>query len=187
MNRFFSKLDLRDIKINSEGSHYPPDAEEETADVEQATQEDLNGHSSAEDQRLETETVEAAAPAEAPTEANSADGVTEVTQVTTEIATAAYVTADGDLLATDGEVLKVSARSRPSAVAGAIAGVVRETGHAEVQAIGAGATNQAIKAAAIAREYLRETGIDAVCIPAFIDVTIDNEDRTAIRLVIEPR
>ncbi|MDQ4044950.1 MAG: stage V sporulation protein S [Chloroflexota bacterium] len=85
------------------------------------------------------------------------------------------------------EVLKVSARSRPSAVAGAIAGVVREYGRAEVQAIGAGATNQAIKATAIARDYLLETGIDVVCVPAFIDVTIENEDRTAIRLVIEPR
>ncbi|MGN6483307.1 MAG: stage V sporulation protein S [Thermomicrobiales bacterium] len=85
------------------------------------------------------------------------------------------------------EVLKVSARSRPSAVAGAIAGVVRECGRAEVQAIGAGATNQAVKAVAIARDYLRETGIDAVCLPAFIDVTIENEDRTAIRLVVEVR
>jgi stage V sporulation protein S len=86
-----------------------------------------------------------------------------------------------------GEVLKVSARSRPSAVAGAIAGVVRENGRAEVQAIGAGATNQAVKAVAIARDYLRETGIEVVCLPAFIDVTIENEDRTAIRLVVEPR
>ncbi|TVR71342.1 MAG: stage V sporulation protein S [Sphaerobacteraceae bacterium] len=86
-----------------------------------------------------------------------------------------------------GEVLKVSARSRPSAVAGAIAGVVRESGRAEVQAIGAGATNQAVKAVAIARDYLEETGIDSVCLPAFIDVTIDNEDRTAIRLIVEPR
>ena len=86
-----------------------------------------------------------------------------------------------------GEVLKVSARSRPSAVAGAIAGVVREAGRAEVQAIGAGATNQAVKAVAIARDYLRETGIEAICLPAFIDVTIENEDRTAIRLVVEPR
>ncbi|HYP61564.1 MAG TPA: stage V sporulation protein S [Thermomicrobiales bacterium] len=85
------------------------------------------------------------------------------------------------------DVLKVSSKSRPSAVAGAIAGVVRELGRAEVQAIGAGATNQAIKAVAIARDYLFETGIDAVCLPAFIDITIDNEDRTAIRLVIEPR
>ncbi|MDQ3654443.1 MAG: stage V sporulation protein S [Chloroflexota bacterium] len=91
------------------------------------------------------------------------------------------------MVGSDGEVLKVSARSRPSAVAGAIAGVVREAGRAEVQAIGAGATNQAVKAVAIARDYLRETGIDAICVPAFIDVTIDNEDRTAIRLVVEPR
>ncbi|MEZ4497057.1 MAG: stage V sporulation protein S [Thermomicrobiales bacterium] len=87
----------------------------------------------------------------------------------------------------ESDVLKVSARSRPSAVAGAIAGVVRELGKAEVQAIGAGATNQAVKAVAIAREYLRETGIEAVCLPSFIDVTIDDEDRTAILLVVEAR
>ncbi|HEV2527318.1 MAG TPA: stage V sporulation protein S [Thermomicrobiales bacterium] len=85
------------------------------------------------------------------------------------------------------DVLRVSARSRPSAVAGAIAGVVREAGRAEVQAIGAGATNQAVKAVAIARDYLHETGIEVICLPGFIDVTIENEDRTAIRLVIEPR
>ncbi|MCS7050564.1 MAG: stage V sporulation protein S [Thermomicrobium sp.] len=85
------------------------------------------------------------------------------------------------------EVLKVSARSRPSAVAGAIAGVVREVGRAEVQAIGAGAANQAIKAVAIARDYLAESGIDAVCLPSFITVSIGNEDRTAIRLIVEPR
>jgi len=87
----------------------------------------------------------------------------------------------------DEEVLKVSAHSRPSAVAGAIAGVIRHTGHAEVQAIGAGATNQAIKAVAIARDYLAPNGIDIVCVPAFIDVIIANEERTAIRLVIEAR
>src|SRR3954452_17760756 len=85
------------------------------------------------------------------------------------------------------DILKVSARSRPSAVAGAIAGVVRESGRAEVQAIGAGAANQAIKAVAIARDYLAETGINAVCLPSFIDVVIDDEDRTAIRLIVEPR
>jgi stage V sporulation protein S len=85
------------------------------------------------------------------------------------------------------EVLKVSTRSRPSAVAGAIAGVIRETGMAEVQSIGAGATNQAIKAVAIARSYLSEEGIDIVCIPSFIDVAIDDEERTAIRLLIERR
>jgi len=85
------------------------------------------------------------------------------------------------------DILKVSSRSRPSAVAGAIAGVVRESGRAEVQAIGAGATNQAVKAVAIARDYLAETGINAVCLPSFIDVIIDDEDRTALRLIVEPR
>ncbi len=85
------------------------------------------------------------------------------------------------------EVLKVSTRSRPSAVAGAIAGVIRDNGMAEVQSIGAGATNQAIKAVAIARSYLSEEGIDIVCIPSFIDVAIDEEERTAIRLLIERR
>jgi stage V sporulation protein S len=85
----------------------------------------------------------------------------------------------------DAEVLKVSTRSRPSAVAGAIAGVIREAGHAEVQSIGAGATNQAIKAVAIARSYLQEEGVDIVCVPSFIDVAIDDEERTAIRLLIK--
>ena len=86
-----------------------------------------------------------------------------------------------------GEVLKVSSRSRPSAVAGAIAGVVRESGRAEVQAIGAGAANQAIKAVAIARDYLQETGIEAICLPSLVGLQIDEADRTAIRLVVETR
>jgi stage V sporulation protein S len=85
------------------------------------------------------------------------------------------------------EVLKVSTRSRPSAVAGAIAGVIRESGVAEVQSIGAGATNQAIKAIAIARSYLNEEQIDIICVPSFIDVAIENEERTAIRMLIERR
>ncbi len=84
-------------------------------------------------------------------------------------------------------VLKVSARSRPSSVAGAIAGVIREIGRAEVQAIGAGATNQAIKAIAIARSYLQEDGLDIVCTPSFAEVVIEQEERTAIRLLIEKR
>ena len=84
-------------------------------------------------------------------------------------------------------ILKVSARSRPSSVAGAIAGVVRETGRAEVQSIGAGATNQAVKAVAIARSYLEEDGIDIVCIPGFVEVMIEKEERTAIRLIVEQR
>jgi stage V sporulation protein S len=140
MDRFFSKLDLRDIKIDPEAK-FPPD-EELYADAD-AAQPEWNG-------------------------------VESHTAVATQEQRG-------------GEILKVSARSRPSAVAGAIAGVVRESGRAEVQAIGAGATNQAVKAVAIARDYLHETGIEAICLPAFIDVTIDDEDRTAIRLIVEPR
>ena len=85
------------------------------------------------------------------------------------------------------DVIKVSAGSRTSSVAGAIAGVVREHKRAEVQAIGAGAVNQAIKATAIARGYLQEDGIDVICIPEFTSVDIDGKERTAIRLVVEPR
>jgi len=85
------------------------------------------------------------------------------------------------------EVLKVAAKSRSTAVAGAIAGVVRESGRAEVQAIGAGAVNQAVKAVAIARGYLALDGIDVICIPAFTEVTIGDQERTAIKLTVEPR
>jgi stage V sporulation protein S len=183
MNRFFSNLDLRDIKIDPEGTRFPPDADDaeevtdsvevtdvapaHNGDVEEPTAHD--GHQP----ELVADDIAAAgdgygADAAAPLNGNGF-------AVDTAVATV------------EGEVLKVSARSRPSAVAGAIAGVVREAGRAEVQAIGAGATNQAVKAVAIARDYLRETGIDAVCLPAFIDVTIENEDRTAIRLIVEPR
>ncbi len=85
------------------------------------------------------------------------------------------------------DIIKVSAKSRSTAVAGAIAGVVREHGHAEVQAIGAGAVNQAIKATAIARGYLTLDGIDVICIPSFTEVEIDGQERTALRFVVEPR
>lgn len=85
------------------------------------------------------------------------------------------------------EILKVSARSVPNSVAGAIAGVIREKGAVEVQAVGAGASNQAVKAVAIARGYLAPSGIDLVCIPAFANVVIDDEERTAIKLIVEPR
>ena len=84
-------------------------------------------------------------------------------------------------------ILKVSSDSRTSAVAGAIAGVVREHHKAEVQAIGAGAVNQAVKAVAIARGFLQEDGIDIICIPEFTTVDISGKERTAIRLVVEPR
>ena len=85
------------------------------------------------------------------------------------------------------EILKVSSKSTPHSVAGAIAGVIRENGAVEVQAVGAGAANQAVKAVAIARGYLAPTGIDLVCIPAFTNVVIDDEQRTAIKLIVEPR
>ena len=85
------------------------------------------------------------------------------------------------------EMIKVSANSRTSAVAGAIAGVVREHKRAEVQAIGAGAVNQAVKALVLAVGYLKNDGLEVVCIPEFADVTIDDKVRTAIKMVIEPR
>jgi stage V sporulation protein S len=85
------------------------------------------------------------------------------------------------------DVIRVSAKSRSPAVAGAIAGVVREHGRADVQAIGAGAVNQALKAAAIARGFLLLDGLDMVCIPSFIDVEIEGLERTAIRISVEPR
>ncbi|MBN1286095.1 MAG: stage V sporulation protein S [Anaerolineae bacterium] len=85
------------------------------------------------------------------------------------------------------DIIKVSSHSRSTAVAGAIAGVVREHKRAEVQAIGAGAVNQAIKAATIARGYLDEDGIEIVLIPYFTEVDIDGQERTAVRLVVEPR
>lgn len=84
------------------------------------------------------------------------------------------------------EMIKVSANSRTSAVAGAIAGVMREHHRAEVQAIGAGAVNQAMKALILATGYLKNDGIFVSCVPEFADVTIEDKVRTAIKLVIEP-
>lgn len=85
------------------------------------------------------------------------------------------------------ETLKVAASSNPNSVAGALAGVIRESGRAEMQAIGAGALNQAIKAVAIARGFLAPSGVDLVCVPAFVDVEINGESRTAIKLIVGPR
>ena len=85
------------------------------------------------------------------------------------------------------DVLKVSAKSSPNAVAGALAGVLRESGGAELQAIGAGALNQAVKAVAIARGFVAPSGVDLICIPAFTDVMIDGDERTAIKLIVQPR
>lgn len=85
------------------------------------------------------------------------------------------------------EVLKVSAKSNPNSVAGALASVVRKSGGAEIQAIGAGAINQAVKAVAIARGFVAPSGIDLVCVPAFADVDIHGEERTAIKLIVQVR
>lgn len=85
------------------------------------------------------------------------------------------------------ELIKVSAQSRSTAVAGAIAGVMREQGYAEVQAIGASAVNQAIKAVAIARGYLEQDQIDLVMVPSFTEVEIEGNERTAVRLSIFKR
>ena len=85
------------------------------------------------------------------------------------------------------DILKISAKSSPNSVAGAIAGLVKENGRAEMQAIGAGAINQAVKAVAIARGFVAPTGVELVCYPAFTEVTIDNEDKTGIKFVVEPK
>ena len=83
------------------------------------------------------------------------------------------------------EILKVSSKSNPNSVAGALANVFREKGMAEVQAIGAGAINQAVKAIAIARGFVAPSGKNLVCIPAFTDIVIDDEERTAIKLIVQ--
>lgn len=85
------------------------------------------------------------------------------------------------------DTIKVSAKSRSTAVAGAIAGVIREFRKAEVQAIGAGAVNQAIKAVAIARSYLQQDQLDLAVVPTFAEVDINGEERTAVRFYVESR
>ena len=85
------------------------------------------------------------------------------------------------------DTLKVSSKSNPSSVAGALTNVFREKGIVEIQAVGAGALNQAIKAIAIARGFLAPSGKNLVCIPAFVDISIDGEERTAIKLIIESK
>lgn len=85
------------------------------------------------------------------------------------------------------EILKVSSNSQPKSVAGALAAVLRDNNSAEIQAVGAGAVNQAVKAIAITRGFVAPNGIDLVAVPAFSEVTIDGEERTAIRFIVEPR
>ncbi len=204
MDRFFSKLDLRDIKIDPFNTSFPP--EEDEAETAKGAVE-AEAIAEPEPVALDAQPSDRAAVGDEPAPDWAPSGrqphlpawaggdAASVPPMSNghanlggpEALNADSALANGLQMEQSGEVLKVSARSRPSAVAGAIAGVVREAGRAEVQAIGAGATNQAVKAVAIARDYLRETGIEAICLPAFIDVTIENEDRTAIRLVVEPR
>ncbi|MDD4261316.1 MAG: stage V sporulation protein S [Syntrophaceticus schinkii] len=85
------------------------------------------------------------------------------------------------------EVLKVAAQSNPKSVAGALAAILRESGSAELQAVGAGAVNQTVKAIAIARGFIAPNGVDIVMIPAFAEIFIDGEERTAIKFIVEPR
>ncbi|MBE5813059.1 MAG: stage V sporulation protein S [Clostridiales bacterium] len=84
------------------------------------------------------------------------------------------------------DILKVSSKSSPNSIAGALAGVVREKGSAELQAVGAGAINQAIKATAIARGFMAPAGVDLVCVPAFTDIQINGEEKTAMKLIVKP-
>lgn len=85
------------------------------------------------------------------------------------------------------EVLKVSTKSNPNSVAGALAAIIKEKNIVEIQAVGAGAINQAIKAIAIARGFVAPSGRDIVCVPAFTDIEIDGQERTAIKLIVQPR
>ncbi len=85
------------------------------------------------------------------------------------------------------DILKISSKSNPNSIAGALAGVIREKGIVEMHAIGAGALNQAIKAIAISRGYMAPSGVDLICVPAFTDLTIEGRERTAIKLIVEPR
>ena len=85
------------------------------------------------------------------------------------------------------EVLKVSTKSNPNSVAGALAAIIKEKNIVETQAVGAGAINQAVKAIAIARGFVAPSGRDIVCVPAFTDIEIDGEERTAIKLIVQPR
>lgn len=83
------------------------------------------------------------------------------------------------------KVFKVSSKSQVNAVAGAVAGAIRKEGKVELQVIGAGAVNQALKAAAIARGYVSPQGVNLICTPAFADVVIKGEERTALKLIVE--
>lgn len=187
MNRFLSKLDLRDIKIDPQGASFPPDADDNEENEESGEQPAEHHDAST----LTNGTMHVAEtfvePEEDVQRSDKPSTPASIVSYSEYEAGALPEPYEAKELPAESDVLKVSARSRPSAVAGAIAGVVREMGRAEIQAIGAGATNQAVKAVAIARDYLRETDIEVVCLPEFIDILIDDEERTAMLLVVEPR
>jgi len=85
------------------------------------------------------------------------------------------------------DMLRVSANSKPKSVAGALAAILREHGSAEIQAVGAGAVNQAVKAIAICRGFVAPNGIDLVCVPGFSEIEIEGRERTAIKFTVHPR
>lgn len=85
------------------------------------------------------------------------------------------------------DVLKISSKSVPNSVAGAIAGLIKEKGSAELHTIGAGAVNQAVKAIAIARGFVAPSGVELICMPAFLDLAIEDEERTGIKIIVEPK
>lgn len=85
------------------------------------------------------------------------------------------------------EILRVSSSSSPNSLAGAIAGLIKENGKVEMQAIGAGAINQAVKAVAIARGFVAPTGVELSCMPAFTEIMINNEQKTGIRFLVETK
>ncbi len=111
-------------------------------------------------------------------------GFTEV-EIGGETKTAIKIIILSDQGGMDMEILKVSSKSQPNRVAGALASVLKQHKRVELQAIGAGAVNQAVKAIAIARGYVSPLGMDVVCIPAFTEVTINGEERTAIRFIVK--
>lgn len=85
------------------------------------------------------------------------------------------------------ETLKVSTKSNPAKVAGALANLLKENDKVILQAVGAGAINQAMKSIAIARGFVAPSGMDIICIPAFVDIEIDDEKRTAMKFIVEIR
>ncbi|WP_160212485.1 stage V sporulation protein S [Adlercreutzia aquisgranensis] len=93
---------------------------------------------------------------------------------------------DHETAQTDIACLKVSSKSSPASVAGAIAGLVKDGKTVDIQSVGAGAVNQAVKAIAISRGFLSPVGIEVACMPSFADIVIDGEFRTAIRFSVVP-